>query len=221
MSAENGEFLERDLLGEYKDQFVDIKLLENNINYDIYRAFGKKENLKVILKVIDINHLKQLDYDYHLNQIKREEEILGLCESENILKLYRRLETKNKIIFVLENYKMNLAEYIVKYRKFENDLEKLRDIILGIGNALKVLNKNGVIHRDIKPQNIFLIENDDDDDEDDKKDVFLIYSSVLKYKVKLGGFGCSIMTKDNNYEKIGTLSYAAPEIIKSLKYDEK
>ena len=29
------------------------------------------------------------------------------------------------------------------------------------------------------------------------------------------------MTKDNNYEKIGTLSYAAPEIIKSLKYDEK
>ncbi len=158
MSAENGEFLERDLLGEYKDQFVDIKLLENNINYDIYRAFGKKENLKVILKVIDINHLKQLDYDYHLNQIKREEEILGLCKSENILKLYRRLETKNKIIFVLENYKMNLAEYIVKYRKFENDLEKLRDIILGIGKGLKVLNKNGVIHRDIKPQNIFLID---------------------------------------------------------------
>ena len=43
MYGENGEFLERDLLGEYKDQFVDIKLLENNINYDIYRAFGKKK----------------------------------------------------------------------------------------------------------------------------------------------------------------------------------
>ena len=156
MNDKNDEFLETDLLGEYKDQFVDIKLLENNINYDIYRAFGKKENLKVILKVIDINHLKKLDYDYHLNQIKREEEILKLCKSENILKFYRRLETKNKIIFVLENYKMNLAGYIVKYCKFENDLKKLRDIILGIGNALKILNKNGVMHRDIKPQNMMM-----------------------------------------------------------------
>ena len=39
--------------------------------------------------------------------------------------------------------------------------------------------------------------------------------------VKLGGFDYSIYIKDNTSESVGTIFYAAPEIIKNLEYDEK
>jgi len=39
--------------------------------------------------------------------------------------------------------------------------------------------------------------------------------------IKLGNFGCSIYIQDNISEPIGTILYCAPEIIKSIEYDEK
>ena len=66
------------------------------------------------------------------------------------------------------------------------------------------MNKNGVIHRDINPNNIYIF-------------------NIGKFfrKIKLGGFSCSIFAKDNNSEPIGSIFYTAPEIIKGLPYDEK
>ena len=59
------------------------------------------------------------------------------------------------------------------------------------------------MHRDIKPSNIY-IENES-----------------FNPKIKLGGFGCSIYIKDNKSEKLDSIFYTAPEIIKKIKYDEK
>ena len=39
--------------------------------------------------------------------------------------------------------------------------------------------------------------------------------------VKLGGFDYAIYIKDNTSESVGSIFYAAPEIIKNLEYDEK
>ena len=50
-------------------------------------------------------------------------------------------------------------------------------IILGIANALKLLNEKGVMHRDIKPSNLFFLKD--------------------KSLIKLGGFDYSIYIKDN------------------------
>ena len=57
------------------------------------------------------------------------------------------------------------------------------------------------MHRDIKPSNIFII---------------LEGKSIFKKPllVKLGGFDYAIYIKDNTYESVGTIFYAAPEIIK-------
>ena len=37
----------------------------------------------------------------------------------------------------------------------------------------------------------------------------------------MGGFGCSIFRKENTSEKLGSIFYTAPEIIKNLQYNEK
>ena len=102
----------------------------------------------------------------------------------------------------MESWDINLADYIKKYGHFRlSKFDTFGKIIQGVANALKLLNEKGVMHRDIKPSNLFFVYN--------------------KSLVKLGGFDYSIYIKDNTSESVGTIFYAAPEIIKNLEYDEK
>ena len=100
----------------------------------------------------------------------------------------------------MESWDTNLSDYISKYGGFSENLKNFKKIFIGIINALEVLNKNGVMHRDIRPCNLFLIE---------------------RTTVKLGGFEHAIFIKNNISESVGSIFYAAPEIIKNLEYDEK
>jgi len=191
----NNAFLE-----EYKNNFEIIKLLKNEFIYKIYQAKNIKDKKKVCLKVYDKKMLELGDYDYFLEQIKREEEIIKICKSKHIVNIYKKLETQNNIIFEMEFVNEDLSEYI-RNRNFNLiNIEDFLEILNGITEALKVLNNKGIIHRDIRPRNIFL---------------------TGKNKIKLGGFGHSIYKKDNSFEQVGSYFYAAPEIIKNLEYDEK
>ena len=191
----NNAFLE-----EYKNNFEIIKLLKNEFIYKIYQAKNIKDKKKVCLKIYDKKMLELGDYDYFLEQIKREEEIIKICKSKHIVNIYKKLETQNNIIFEMEFVNEDLSEYI-RNRNFNLiNIEDFLEILNGITEALKVLNNKGIIHRDIRPRNIFL---------------------TGKNKIKLGGFGYSIYKKDNSFEQVGSYFYAAPEIIKNLEYDEK
>ena len=188
------------VLEELKEQFSIIELINKSNISKIYKALNIEEDNTVLLKVIEKKNLLN-DYAFFNEQIKREEEILRLCRSNNIINIYQKIETKNLIVFELEYCGKDLATYIkekgpLKYHKFI-----FKDILIGISKAIEVLNKNGIMHRDIKPSNIF-------------------FDETLN-KVKLGGFGCSIYIKENTSEPLGSILYTAPEIIKKLKYDEK
>ena len=84
--------------------------------------------------------------------------------------------------------------------------EFFKKIIIELANALKVLYNKKVIHRDIKPNNIFLV----------KKDI-----NSEDYTIKLGNFSSSILLKENDYMQIGTILYTPPEMLKNLEYNEK
>ena len=191
----------KDFLGEYKDEFIIINLFRKGLIYDILKAINIKEYRNVSLKVYNKNKLKKGDYDYFIEQIKREEEIIKLCKCENILNIYRKIETNDYIIFEMESWDKNLADYMKEIGGFQNEMKIFGKIILGIATALKVLNENNIMHRDIKPSNLFFL----------KKDSL----------VKLSGFDYAIYIKDNTSESVGSIFYAAPEIIKNLEYDEK
>jgi serine/threonine protein kinase len=187
-------------LGEYKDDFKFIKLIKKDLIYKIYKAENTKDNRKVSLKVYNKKELEQGDYDFFLEQIKREEEIIKLCDSPYIINIYRKIETNDNIIFEMESWETNLYDYIKKNGGFTNKIERFEKILSQIIFALKILNEKGVMHRDIRPSNLFLKERD---------------------IVKLGGFDQAIYIKENTSESVGSYLYAAPEIIKNLEYDEK
>lgn len=79
------------------------------------------------------------------------------------------------------------------------------DSVIKLGSdmcsALELCRENNIIHRDIKPQNIF----------------------VSRYGVfKLGDFGVAkASTIRTSADKVGTYSYMAPEVYKGRGYDDR
>ena len=191
-------------LEEYKDDYEDIYLADENNYYKIYSAYNRKKEAGCKLKVINKNLLKLGNYDFLIEQIKREEEITKLCKSEYIVNLYRKFETQNNIIFEYEYCECNLLDYFNDNGTLERDKGLFKEIVFSVSNALLILHEKGIIHRNIKPSNIFIKSLDDE-----------------KKIIKLGNFDCSIYANDNKSMPIGTFYYAAPEIIKNLKYDDK
>ena len=144
---------------------------------------------------------------------KEEGEQSNMSEkSKNIVELYDKIgnEDDNIIILEYERCFMSLAKYINEYNRLSFNLNFFIKIIRSMANILQVLKKQNIIHRDIKPYNIFIqkIDYSDDDIEDN-------------CIIKLSDFGSSIEIEKNDSKQIGTILYSAPEIIKNLKYDEK
>ena len=195
-----------EILGQYRNDYKDLfhQSEEDSNRSIIYKGYNIKDKRECTLKIISREQLKSGDYDFLLQQVNREEEITQLCQSENIIKFYRRLETKDYITFELEFCECDLRSYFLLNDKLAKDIFFFKEIIISIAKALKVLHEKGVMHRDIKPDNIFIKSVDDNNK-----------------TIKLGDFGCSIYIKDNIFDPIGTIVYSAPEILKNMEYDEK
>jgi len=191
------------MLEKYKKEYKDLILEEDTNNNKIFSAFNVINQRSCILKVINKEKLKLGDYTFLKKQIKREEEITSSCNSEYTVNLYRKFETTNYIIFELEYFEESIYKYFQENGPLGRDLNFFKYIVQQLANALRILYQRGIMHRDIKPQNIFYkIENGEQ-------------------KIKLGDFSCSILIKDNTSDPIGTFIYSSPEIISEIDYNEK
>lgn len=112
-------------------------------------------------------------------------------------KIIKRTERLGWDIYIRMEFLTGFPDYASSHKMTEPDVLQLgRDIC----NALSVCSKKGIIHRDIKPDNIFV-------------DEFGNY--------KLGDFGVARKlekTMDNMSRK-GTYSYMAPEVYREEHYD--
>ena len=177
---------------------------KNEVESQIFEFFDSNKNDEnICLKVFNKN---SNDADYFLSLIKNEGKILSEFNSNYIIKLNNIIDNDKCYILELEYYNGNLGDNIhVAYEKGNKDIFK--KIIISLVEALKELKNKGVIHRNIKPESIFLFETDEDSD---------------NFDIKLANFDCAIYSSQvSSSTQMGSFMYSAPEIIKNLKYDEK
>ena len=213
-----------ELLGQYINNYEDIHNIdddedefEDREDNQIYRAYNTIRKENCILKIINKKELLEGDFDLLMEHINNEEKIAKLCKSENTLNLIQKLETEDSIIFEYEDYKHNLMSCLRSNGELEYKKNFFKKIVISIAKALKTIHEKGVMHMNIKPCSMFYLFNNNPEDGDDDIDDENIDDIIIK----LGDFSCSIFIKDNDSEPIGSLLYAAPEIIKNFEYDEK
>lgn len=126
-------------------------------------------------------------------------DIMRTLDHENVIKLYEVYETEKSIYLVLELIQGKSLQEVLKKGMFKDNEARITNVISSIIEALAYLASKGVMHRDLKPDNILL----------DKGD-----------KVKIVDFGLAtfIDLPEYIFKKCGTPGYIAPEV---FKYDQK
>ena len=136
--------------------------------------------------------------------IRREIEILKLCQHPNIIRLLDIFENADCIYIVMEYLRGgDLFTYLEK-RGFRITETRACNIVHSLATALYYLHSFGITHRDIKPENILMVDESADSD------------------LKLMDFGLSKMAgpSETSKEPFGTLSYVAPEVLLQQHYDK-
>lgn len=165
----------------------------------VYKCVKIADQKIYSMKHIDITSSKQKVY------IGNEITLMKSMDHKNIVQLYETYMYKGRIFLfmeyldggcltpIVENFKLNIPENIIAFI--------LRETLEG----LYQLHKHGIIHRDIKSDNV------------------LIEKEGASIKLTDFGYSCQLTQEKRMREsRVGTLYWMAPEIIKGAeRYDER
>jgi len=158
----------------------------------VYKAYDSLIDRTVALKAIKQDCLDSEEAEQILLRFKTEAQAAGRLSHPNIVTVYEYDEDNGTAFIAMEYVEgRNLKEAITSKERFP--LEAIVDIIKGILNGLAYAHSNGVIHRDIKPDNIILLENG---------------------QIKITDFGIARIESSNltqHGDLLGTPAYMSPE----------
>ena len=164
----------------------------------VYLAYDNIQEINVAIKVLRKENIQEKK----IKNFKREADALSLLDDENIVKIYDVGE-EGDIHYIIYEYVegMTLKDYIATCSPIviEEVIEISRQIIAGLSHA----HQRGVVHKDIKSQNILLDKNK---------------------KVKITDFGIADIMDDDitkTQSVMGTPQYVAPEILNREKLTEQ
>ena len=204
--------------GSNPDDFEILQVLGHGSFSQVLKVKSKTNFGIYALKKVDMSYIMQ---DQDLSQKYFENEVLFLkkLNHPNIIKCYNIFQVNQYLYFLmefmnngdLESYNKGILSMKVKIPE-----AKLWEIFYKCLSGLDYIHKEGIVHRDIKLQNLFLDDN---------------------FNVKIGDFNISAVISENaakkfadnqnqvqnlmnTYTTLGSGKYQAPEIGKRI-YDQK
>lgn len=164
---------------------------------DVYEARDVIFRREVALKIIKYENAKRID---NLIRFQNEARFSAAFNHPNIVKIYDYGEYNNLPYIVTEYVKGQTLRDVLDYKRCFS-LNESCSIMLQLCDALIEVHSKNIVHRDIKPQNVY-------------------YAS--DGEIKLGDFGISVllgsgMNVNENKKVMGTAQYLAPELV----YGEK
>jgi len=182
-----------DMQGQ-SDMYVFGKLLGQGSFGTVRLAYHKITGHKVAIKTCEKSRFKD---ENQLNRCRQEIQLMEQLNHIHISRLFETLENTKRIHMVMEAATGgNLCTY-VKSKKRLVEAEAVgifHQLILG----LDYLHSNGIVHRDVKLENVLFDANK---------------------VIKLVDFGFSVISSDRKLKVFcGTPSYMAPEIVRRKEY---
>lgn len=166
---------------------------------DVYKGVDITDGSIVAVKVLKHEHSGDPQY---LRRLEKEAQALVLLKNEHIVTLYGMGSDGDTHYLVLEYVNgMTLREYMDKTGAMKP--YKAVSIICDVLDGLSHAHKAGLVHRDVKPQNIMITEDGD---------------------IKLTDFGIAKATGNatqtyDGKEAIGSVYYMSPEQAKGERID--
>lgn len=185
--------------GQIIDEFSIQRHLYQSARNHVYLATHNKTQTLSIIKAPSID---MTDNQTHIEQLLIEEWVARKQDSPHLLNAPITL-TKRSFLYAVFNYfeGQTLAQWLLDNPN--PTLKQVRDIIEQVSTGLLALHKKGILHQDIRPENI------------------LINSSST---IQIIDFGSAYINgvSDNSHASVpGTAIYAAPEYFIGDVIDEK
>lgn len=159
----------------------------------VYLVRGKDENpefkgIQFALKAISKQKIDEYDM---VPYVEQEIGIQSKSQHPNIVRCFDFFYDTNNVYMVLEHMERSLLEELKQQKhKFLSE-KRTAAVMHSLAKALEFLHKNGIIHRDVKPENVLLDNNG---------------------TAKLSDFGVATRTLGTRRRTIcGSINYMAPE----------
>ena len=193
-------------IGNSISDFINLQRLGSGQFGTVFKMKSKKNGQIYAVKIVE-----KPKNNKEIVNLKREEFIMGQISHPNIVQLYGTFEDYNNCYFISEFIEGTNLESFIKDFKNNNpnsyiNQEILIDILRQILLGLEYLHGNYILHRDIKPDNILIYQNN---------------------KIKITDFGISAIYKEGfglfgmHSTRVGRPDYVCPEILYNQPYDYK
>ena len=162
----------------------------------IYKGIHGKLRLPVAIKML--KHNMAMDTEF-LEKFRNEAKIIARLNHTNIIKVFD-IEELYRTVFIIMEYLEGtpLDDLIDRMPKLS--LPRILDIILQVCYGLDYAHKQGIVHQDIKPANIFIQPDG---------------------RVKIVDFGLACPPGSIDFNLPGTIFYMSPEQIQGNPVDER
>ena len=185
---------------DYDDLIFEDKLGEGSFGI-VYKGYFK-------LNQVAIKKLKGIKTKEILKEFNNEINMLDKFKSDYIIYFFGSIILPNDLYIITEFAPLGSLQTLINKSIELNENVKIK-IIKDCSKGIEYLHSNGILHRDIKPDNFLLF------------DIYNLDNKIIN--CKLTDFGSSrninlLMTNISFTKGIGTPKYMSPEILNKKKY---
>ncbi len=161
----------------------------------VYKGIHKHLNRPVAIKMM--KHDLAMEPDF-LIRFRNEAKIIAQFNHPNIVNVYDIEERFRTVFIIMEHLEGMSLEYILENMS-QLPLPRILNILVQVCAGLQYAHKQGIVHQDIKPANIFILPDD---------------------QVKILDFGLAAPVGTEDFELPGSLRYMAPEQLEGEAVNE-
>lgn len=195
--------LDRGVIGKNIGQYKIVKLLGQGGMAAVYQATDQTQNRQVAIKIMHPHLSAQKAFQQRFLQ---EAQNAARLDHPNIVKTFSYDHIDEELFIVMELVAGgNLRSYIKRLHEDARfmDLVEIMELIRQLASALAYAHRQGMMHRDIKPDNVVLKP-------------IKPGTSILRYQPLLTDFGLARLTETADEmaatdQPVGTYPYMSPE----------